>query len=182
MRIVRSACPLLSPDLRKRWPPACLLVGRTIGRLFIKSNNQITGGWSSISKVRKSQFPPHIFPTPAFPDCLVQGNPIQKRIYEHLPVSHQVTGFEQNTTLKLYGHISPAAGLLSICPVHFWRCWILVTWCNDPTIDSYNRYHLSPNGIPRGNQRWYGLVYLRQIAGKPRIMPRELLSSLEVLY
>jgi len=45
--------------------------------------------------------------------------------------------------------------------------------CNDPTIGSYNDYHLSPNGIPRGNQRWYGLVYLIQIAGKPRIRPRE---------
>jgi len=32
--------------------------------------------------------------------------------------------------------------------------------CNDPTIGSYNDYHLSPNGIPSGNQRWYGLVYL----------------------
>jgi len=32
--------------------------------------------------------------------------------------------------------------------------------CNDPTIGSYNLYHLSPNGIPSGNQRWYGLVYL----------------------
>jgi len=55
-------------------------------------------------------------------------------------------------------------------------------WCNDPTIGSYNYYHLSPNGISRGNQRWYGLVYFIQIAGKPRIRPRELLSSLEVLY
>jgi len=45
--------------------------------------------------------------------------------------------------------------------------------CNDPTIGSYNYYHLSPNGIPRGNQRWYGLVCLIQIAGKPRIRPRE---------
>jgi len=54
--------------------------------------------------------------------------------------------------------------------------------CNDPTIGSYNHYHLSPNGIPRGNQRWYGLVYFIQIAGKPRISPRELLSSLEALY
>ena len=26
--------------------------------------------------------------------------------------------------------------------------------------NSYNHYHLSPNGIPSGNQRWYGLVYL----------------------
>jgi len=26
-------------------------------------------------------------------------------------------------------------------------------------IGSYNNYHLSPNGIPRGSQRWYGLVY-----------------------
>ena len=25
--------------------------------------------------------------------------------------------------------------------------------CNDPTIGSYNNYHLSPNGIPSGNQR-----------------------------
>ena len=58
----------------------------------------------------------------------------------------------------------------------------LVIHCNDPTIGSYNYYHLSPNGIPRGNQRWYGLVYFIQIAGKPRIRPRELLSSLEVLY
>ena len=32
--------------------------------------------------------------------------------------------------------------------------------CNDPTIGSYNNYHLSPNGIPSGNQRWYGLVYV----------------------
>ena len=59
---------------------------------------------------------------------------------------------------------------------------ILVTWCNDPTIGSCNHYHLCPNGIPRGNQRWYGLVYFIQIAGKPRIRPRQLLSSFEVLY
>jgi len=47
-------------------------------------------------------------------------------------------------------------------------CWFLVicvaissaAGCNDPTIGSYNDYHLSPNGIPSGNQRWYGLVYL----------------------
>jgi len=45
--------------------------------------------------------------------------------------------------------------------------------CNNPMIGSYNHYHLSPNGIPRGNQRWYGLVYLIHIAGKPRIRPRE---------
>ena len=57
-----------------------------------------------------------------------------------------------------------------------------VRTCNNPTIGSYNHYHLSPNGIPRGNQRWYGLVYFIQIAGKPRIRPRELLSNLEVLY
>ena len=31
--------------------------------------------------------------------------------------------------------------------------------CNNPTIDSYNNYHLIPNGIPSCNQRWYGLVY-----------------------
>jgi len=54
--------------------------------------------------------------------------------------------------------------------------------CNDPTIGSYNHYHLSPNGIPRGIQRWYGLVYFIQIAGKPRIRPRQLSSSFEVLY
>jgi len=54
--------------------------------------------------------------------------------------------------------------------------------CNDPTIGSYNDYHLSANGIPRGNQRWYGLVYFIPIAGKPRIRPRGWLSSLEVLY
>ena len=46
--------------------------------------------------------------------------------------------------------------------------------CNDPTIGSYNHYHLSPNGIPSGNRRWYGLVYiLYKIAGKPRIRARE---------
>jgi len=54
--------------------------------------------------------------------------------------------------------------------------------CNDPTIGSYNHYHLSPNGIPRGNLRWYGLVYIIQIAGKPRRRPRGKLSSLKVLY
>ena len=27
-------------------------------------------------------------------------------------------------------------------------------------IDSYNNYHLDPNGIPSGNQRWYGRVYV----------------------
>jgi len=32
--------------------------------------------------------------------------------------------------------------------------------CNDSTIGSYNHYHLSQKGIPSGNQRWYGLVYL----------------------
>jgi len=31
--------------------------------------------------------------------------------------------------------------------------------CNHPMIGSYNNYHLSPNGIPSSNQRWYGLVY-----------------------
>ena len=35
-----------------------------------------------------------------------------------------------------------------------------VKGCNDPSIGSYNLYQLSPNGIPSGNQRWYGLVYL----------------------
>jgi len=45
--------------------------------------------------------------------------------------------------------------------------------CNDPTIGSYNHYHLSPNGIPSGIQRWYGLIYIIHIAGKPRIRPRE---------
>jgi len=54
--------------------------------------------------------------------------------------------------------------------------------CNDPTIGSYNHYHLGPNGIPSGNQRWYGLIYFIQTAGKPRIRSRELLSSLEVHY
>jgi len=31
--------------------------------------------------------------------------------------------------------------------------------CTDPKIGSYNNYHLSPNGKPRGSQTWYGLVY-----------------------
>ena len=57
-----------------------------------------------------------------------------------------------------------------------------ISFCNDPTIGSYNHYHLSPNGIPRGIQRWYGLVYFIQIAGKPRIRPRQQSSSFEVLY
>ena len=51
-------------------------------------------------------------------------------------------------------------------PVDAQFCQVYI--CNDPTIGSYNHYHLSPNGIPRGNQRWYGLVYLIQIAGKTR--------------
>jgi len=50
---------------------------------------------------------------------------------------------------------------------------ISIIMCNDATIGGYNHYHLSPNGIPRGNQRWYGHVYFIQIAGKPRIRPRE---------
>jgi len=54
--------------------------------------------------------------------------------------------------------------------------------CNDPTTSSYNHNHLSPNCVPRGNPRWYGLVYFIQIAGKPRIRPRQVLSSFEVLY
>jgi len=46
--------------------------------------------------------------------------------------------------------------------------------CNDPTIGSYNNYHLSPNGIPSGNRRWYGLVYLVDMnAGSPRARPRK---------
>jgi len=32
--------------------------------------------------------------------------------------------------------------------------------CNHHRIGSYNNYHHGPNSIPRGNQRWYGLVYL----------------------
>jgi len=54
--------------------------------------------------------------------------------------------------------------------------------CNDPTIGSYNNYHLSPNGVPRGIQRWYGLIYFIQIAGKTSIRLRQLASSFEVLY
>jgi len=46
-------------------------------------------------------------------------------------------------------------------------------YCNDPTIGSYNHYHLSPNGIPSGIKRWYGLVYIIHMAGNPRIRPRE---------
>jgi len=30
---------------------------------------------------------------------------------------------------------------------------------NDPMIGSYNSCHLSPNGIPNINQRWYSPVY-----------------------
>jgi len=33
-------------------------------------------------------------------------------------------------------------------------------YCNDPTIGSYSHYHLSSNGIPSGNPRWYGPGYL----------------------
>ena len=57
--------------------------------------------------------------------------------------------------------------------VYLLEKWDLESKCNDPTISSYNHYHLSPNGIPRGNQRWYGLVYLIQMAGEPRIRPRK---------
>jgi len=46
--------------------------------------------------------------------------------------------------------------------------------CNGSTIDSYNNCHLSPNGIPSGNRRWYGLVYLvYKNAGSPRTRPRK---------
>jgi len=46
--------------------------------------------------------------------------------------------------------------------------------CNDPTIGSYNNYHLSPNGIPRGNRRWYGLVsFGYKNTGLPRAKPRK---------
>jgi len=46
--------------------------------------------------------------------------------------------------------------------------------CNDPTIDSYNNYHLSPNGISRGNRRWDGLVsFGYKNAGLPRAKPRK---------
>ena len=52
--------------------------------------------------------------------------------------------------------------------------FLVVTCCNDPMIGSYNYYHLSPNDIPRGNQRWYGLVYLvNKSAGWPRTRPRK---------
>ena len=45
----------------------------------------------------------------------------------------------------------------------------VVACCNDPTIGSYNNYHLRPNGIPRGSQRSYGLVYLvYKDAGSPK--------------
>ena len=46
-------------------------------------------------------------------------------------------------------------------------------------IGSYNNYHLSPNGIPSGNRRWYGLVYLvYKNAGLPRARLRKQESSL----
>jgi len=38
-------------------------------------------------------------------------------------------------------------------------CEITQADCNVPTIGGYNNYHLSSNGIPSGNQRWYGLIY-----------------------
>jgi len=50
---------------------------------------------------------------------------------------------------------------------------VFIILCNDPTIGSYNHYHLSPNGIPSGIQRWYGLVYIIHMAGNLRIRPRE---------
>ena len=46
-----------------------------------------------------------------------------------------------------------------ICNIILTECNSGHPLCNDPTIGSYNHYHLSPNGIPRGDQRWYGLVY-----------------------
>ena len=44
---------------------------------------------------------------------------------------------------------------LTLCKI-----FVSVICCNDPMIVSYNDYHLSPNSILSGNQRWYGLVYL----------------------
>jgi len=58
-----------------------------------------------------------------------------------------------------------------LCSSHCLR-YNRLSACNDPTIGSYNHDHLSPNSIPRGIQRWYGLVYFIQIAGKTRIRPR----------
>ena len=80
----------------------------------------------------------------------------------------KVQGSSISISLTVRGISSSKVGSFSMSYVR--SCWI--GRCNDPTIGSYNHYHLSRNGIPRGNQRWYGLVYFIQIAGKPRTRPR----------
>jgi len=50
--------------------------------------------------------------------------------------------------------------ILSVARLTIFQLRPSISSCNDPTIGSYNDYHLSPNGISSGNQRWYGLIYL----------------------
>ena len=64
---------------------------------------------------------------PTCADFFSQGNWVWKRIDEHRPVPHQVTGSGQNGTLKPSCHISPTAGLLSSA-IQFPQGWIWVTW------------------------------------------------------
>jgi len=71
--------------------------------------------------------------------------------------------------IQLYSTESRETSHKTMIKEGYWRS----NRCNDPTIGSYNHYHLSPNGIPSGIQRWYGLVYIIHMAGNPRIRPRE---------
>ena len=53
------------------------------------------------------------------------------------------------------------------------------TACNDPTIVSYNNYHVSENCVPRGNKTYYSLVYfVYKNVDLPRARPRKQWSSI----
>ena len=62
------------------------------------------------------------------------------------------------------------AWLLVTCIVSGYELWKFISLVvNDPTIGSYNNYHVSPNGIPRGSRGWYGRVYfVYKNAGSPK--------------
>jgi len=72
--------------------------------------------------------------------------------------------FSHNTEQVQRDNAHPSIVCQNCWSVRYLRCWTQLRVesyiCNDPTIGNYIQYHLSPNGIPSGNQRWYGLVYL----------------------
>ena len=59
----------------------------------------------------------------------------------------------------LYDHLQKLSWDVEVNGLIFYGLLDVQEYCNDPTIGRYDNYHLRPNGIPSGNQRWYGLVY-----------------------